>query len=372
MAALKIESRHQLSALVVDDNKENMRDMSPPSSSDRSGSADDNNNEKIVHPPSKAAVPKSIEEIDRLHTIGTGTFGRVMLVKKKKTEDYYALKIMSIRCVINTKQVDHVHSEKRILMKLTHPFIVTLHWTSVDEKCLYLLFDFVPGGELFSYLRASGRFGNRMSRFYAAEIVSALDYMHSRNVVYRDLKPENLMLDSEGHLKITDFGFAKELLDRTWTLCGTPEYLAPEVIANKGHNKAVDWWALGVLIYEMHAGFPPFQGANALEIYDRILEGKLKFPKTFNLFAKDLCRKLLQTDRTQRIGGMKNGAADVKAHKWFAQLDWDEVAERKLTPPLVPTLFHAGDTGNFDSYEEQDWDEMPDVSQKEQELFTNW
>lgn len=157
---------------------------------------------------------------------------------------------MSISDVIRLKQVEHVKNEKHILEEMHHPFIVKLYSSWRDNSSLYMLFDYVCGGELFSYLRNSGRFTLGTANFYACEVILALEYLHSQSVVYRDLKPENLLLDREGHIKIIDFGFAKKLTDRTWTLCGTPEYLAPEIIQSKGHNKAVDWWALGKLLFE--------------------------------------------------------------------------------------------------------------------------
>ena len=179
-----------------------------------------------------------------------------------------------------------------------------------------MLFPYVCGGELFSYLRSAGRFNNNATLFYASEIVSSLDYLHSQDIVYRDLKPENLLLDREGHLKIIDFGFAKQVTDRTWTLCGTPEYLAPEIIQSKGHNKAVDWWALGILIYEMLAGYPPFFDDNPFGIYEKILTGKIIWPRHIDQVAKDLIKKLLVQDRTKRLGNMKNGSDDVKRHRY--------------------------------------------------------
>ena len=201
------------------------------------------------------------------------------------------------------------------LQEINHPFLVDLTWSSKDKSFLYMLFPYVSGGELFSYLRSAGRFNSATTFFYSAEIVSALDYLHSLSVVYRDLKPENLLIDRDGHLKITDFGFAKRISDRTWTLCGTPEYLAPEIIQSKGHNRAVDWWALGILVYEMLAGYPPFFDDNPFGIYEKILSGKIEWPRHIDPVAKDLIKKFLVQDRTKRLGNMKNGTEDVKRHR---------------------------------------------------------
>ena len=179
-------------------------------------------------------------------------------------------------------------------------------------------------------------------------------------------------MDREGHLKITDFGFAKRITDRTWTLCGTPEYLAPEIIQSKGHNKAVDWWALGILIFEMLAGYPPFFDDNPFGIYEKILSGKIDWPRQIEPVAKDLIKKLLVQDRTKRLGNMKNGADDVKRHRLFKGIDWEEVYQRKLKPPILPNVDHEGDSRNYDDYPESDWRKVPSVTDREQRLFDDF
>ncbi|KAJ9594819.1 hypothetical protein L9F63_013856, partial [Diploptera punctata] len=292
--------------------------------------------------------------------------------ERSQQKKYGAMKILAISDVIRLKQVEHVKNEKNILQEIRHPFIVNLRWHYRDSACLYMLFDYVCGGELFSYLRNAGRFNTSTANFYTAEIVLALEYLHAQSVVYRDLKPENLLLDRDGHLKITDFGFAKKLTDRTWTLCGTPEYLAPEIIQSKGHNKAVDWWALGVLIYEMLAGYPPFFDDNPFGIYEKILAGKIEWPRHLDPVAKDLIKKLLVQDRTKRLGNMKNGADDVKRHRWFKGMEWQDVYTRKLKPPIVPRVTYEGDTRNFDDYPEADWKSAPIVGEMEQKLFEDF
>jgi serine/threonine protein kinase len=308
---------------------------------------------------------RKLDDYDLLDTIGTGTFGRVYLCRSKQgnPDVYYAMKVLKKVDIVRLKQVEHINSEKQILAGVRHPFIVNLYvayslyklcrfCTFQDETNLYMLMEYVLGGELFTHLRRAGRFSNEVTRFYAAEIVLALEYLHSRDVVYRDLKPENLLLDKEGHVKITDFGFAKRVEDRTWTLCGTPEYLAPEIIQSKGHGKAVDWWALGILTFEMLAGYPPFFDDNPFGIYEKILAGRIQFPTHFHVHAKDFIRRLLTADRVQRLGNLRGGAGDVKRHKWFRGVDWDGLKARTVRSPIQPRYRHPGDTGNFEKYPE--------------------
>ncbi|XP_040572393.1 cAMP-dependent protein kinase catalytic subunit 3 [Lepeophtheirus salmonis] len=313
-----------------------------------------------------------LEDFELRETIGTGTFARVCLVKHKFTHAYYALKILSIKDVVRLKQVEHVKNETNILSELRHPYIVNLVWKYKDPKFLYMVFPYISGGELFSYLRTAGRFNVPTSLFYISEIVCALEYLHSQSIVYRDLKPENLLLDRDGHLKITDFGFAKRISDRTWTLCGTPEYLAPEIIQSKGHNRAVDWWSLGILIYEMLAGYPPFFDDNPFGIYEKILGGKIDWPRQMEPVTKDLIKKLLVQDRTKRLGNMKNGAEDVKKHRWFKSLDWDDVLNKKYKPPIIPNVRHEGDTKNYDYYPETDLTKAIPASERDIKLLEDF
>ena len=193
-------------------------------------------------------------ELDR--TIGTGSFGRVMIVyvKRNRTQRY-AMKMLKKENIVKMKQVEHTINEKRILCSIDFPFIVKLVYSFKDTSNLYMVLEYVSGGEMFTHLRKIGKYSEENACFYASQIVLTFEYLHYLNIVYRDLKPENVLYDANGYVKITDFGFAKIIKDRTWTLCGTPEYLAPEIILSRGYNKAVDWWALGVLIYEMAGNF---------------------------------------------------------------------------------------------------------------------
>ncbi|XP_061625508.1 cAMP-dependent protein kinase catalytic subunit alpha isoform X2 [Phyllopteryx taeniolatus] len=262
-----------------------------------------------------------LEQFERLKTLGTGSFGRVMLVRHRETGQHYAMKILN-------KQKDSTN--------------------------LYMVMEYVPGGEMFSHLRRIGRFSEPHARFYAAQIVLTFEYLHALDLIYRDLKPENLLIDQQGYIQVTDFGFAKRVKGRTWTLCGTPEYLAPEIILSKGYNKAVDWWALGVLVYEMAAGYPPFFADQPIQIYEKIVSGKVRFPSHFSSDLKDLLRNLLQVDLTKRYGNLKNGVNDIKGHKWFSTTDWIAIYQKKVEAPFVPKFKGPGDTSNFDDYEEEE------------------
>lgn len=310
-----------------------------------------------------------LRDFELKETLGTGTFGRVRLVRHTEDDQYYALKMLKKSDIIRLKQVDHIKSEVQLLLMIMHPFIVNLWGHFQDDRRLYMVIEYVQGGELFSHLRREGRFSDDTAKFYASEIVLAFAYLHSMKIVYRDLKPENLLITTEGHLKITDFGFAKLVEDRTWTLCGTPEYLAPEIIQSKGHGKSVDWWALGVLIFEMLAGYPPFYDENPFGIYQKILAGKVEFPRQIDAKAKDIIKKLLMHDRTKRLGCIRGGAASVKSHKWFARLDWDAVFNRQIPSPFLPVCGDPDDTSNFDAYPDSLDDTSVPLVGKDRELF---
>jgi len=296
----------------------------------------------------------SLDDFEVQMTVGTGGFGRVKLVKHKKTGKHLALKILKKHEIVRQQQVEHVLSERSILESVAHPYIIRLHSTYQDPYYIYMLMDYVAGGDFFSHLRAARRFPPETAKHYIACIVLALDYVHSKNVIYRDLKPENLLLDEKGRIKITDFGLAKRTADRTWTVCGTPEYLAPEIILTKGHGKAVDWWALGALMFEFLAGYPPFYDENPFIIYQKILKGTVEFPRHFDEAGKDLVKKLLVADLTKRFGGLKAGVQDIMDHRFFHGIDFDAMAAGTVASPIIPMVSHDGDTRNFDIFPEDD------------------
>jgi len=305
-----------------------------------------------------------MDDLDIKATLGCGAFGRVKLVKHKETGETYALKCQSKADIVSNQLQDHVIDERNVMLVLDHPFILKLHNTYKDDKYIYFLLELALGGEMFTFLRKAGRFNEKASRFYATSVVLAFEQMHNKSIVYRDLKPENLLLDSQGFLKVVDFGLAKVVNDRTWTLCGTPDYLAPEIILSKGHDRAVDYWALGVLIYEMCAGFVPYYSDDPMEVYQLILGGDLKFPSHFSRAAMDLITKLMNQNQAKRLGNMKNGVKDIIKHKWFSGFDWDGLLSKSMTPPIQPVVKNPEDMSNYDEYPEDegsvpvcmDWD----------------
>ncbi|KEG09738.1 rac serine-threonine kinase [Trypanosoma grayi] len=279
----------------------------------------------------------SVHDFELLTVVGLGSFGRVMRVRHKATGNIYAMKILDKQQVVQHKMVSHTNAEKLILSEIAHPFVVKMHYAFQTRRHLILVLEFLCGGELFFHLQRCKRFSEQRARFYAAEIGMAVDYIHSRNVLYRDLKPENLVLDRDGHVVLTDFGLAKrELADdaRTHTFCGTPEYMAPELVQKSGHTTAVDWWSLGVFLYEMVHGLPPFYSQNVAEMYDMILHKPLVFPPHFSPELKALLQRLLEKDPAKRM----TSGAEFRAHPFFSGLDFDMLLRREIKPEFVPDV----------------------------------
>jgi len=287
----------------------------------------------------------TLSQFTLLQTIGTGTFGRVRLCKHNSSGEYFCMKILQKQTIVQLKQQQHIQSERDILLRCRHPNIVRLFSTFQDQSNVYFVMEFVSGGELFTAIKRSGRLDTYATKFYAKEIVMMIEYMHGLGVVHRDLKPENLLLDQRGHLKLTDFGFAKVVHDCTFTMCGTPEYIAPEIIQGKGHGRGVDWWCLGILIFEMLVGHPPFQGDDNCSVFEKILDAKLEVPSYIEPDAKSLISSLLVVDITNRLGCMKGGVSDIKAHPYFRDVSWD--VDLQSTGPICPKTASPGDTSNF-------------------------
>ncbi|GKT36042.1 cAMP-dependent protein kinase catalytic subunit PRKX [Aduncisulcus paluster] len=295
----------------------------------------------------------SFKELELIKTIGTGTVGRVRLCRHTKTNDFLALKSVHKKSLIALSQVDHIIDELRVLKEVSsHPFIVSLKGSYHDKDYVHMLFEFVPGGELFTYLRKAGKFPLEVAKFYAAELATVLEFLHSKRIVYRDLKPENVLIDKQGHIKLADYGFAKRIKDQTYTLCGTPEYLAPEIIRGSGHSFAVDWWAFGVLIYEMLAGVPPFYGQTTKQTYEKVLRGSITFPPSWDKTTVSFLKALLNPNKAERLGSVR--ASEVLKHPWFKGVEWRWLRIRLVRPPIIPRVKSAGDTSNFDDFAEDD------------------
>ena len=249
-----------------------------------------------------------------------------MQVSFKRTGEVLAMKVLHKDAVLQRNQMEHTKAERHILQAVQHPFLVGLRYAFQNEAKLYMVLDYLNGGELFFHLKQARRFDEPRARFYTAEITLALGHLHSLGIIYRDLKPENILLDSEGHLRITDFGLAKEEIsdnNSAQTFCGTPEYLAPEILLSKGHGRAVDWWSLGTLLYEMLSGLPPFYDQNLNAMYKKILHNELRFPSFFSASSKDLLTKLLDRDPEKRLGSSSDDVEDLKVHNFFSAIDWD-------------------------------------------------
>ncbi|KAI6032641.1 kinase-like domain-containing protein [Pisolithus orientalis] len=293
----------------------------------------------------------AIEAFDLLKVIGKGSFGKVMQVRKKDTQRVYALKtIRKAHIASRPGEITHILAERTVLALVNNPFIVPLKFSFQTPDKLYLVMSFVNGGELFYHLQREGKFDQERSRFYAAELLCALEHLHGFNVVYRDLKPENILLDYTGHIALCDFGLCKLNMsetEKTNTFCGTPEYIAPELLESQGYTKTVDWWTLGVLLYEMMTGLPPFYDENVNTMYQRILSDPLIFPPDMPSEAKSVMIGLLHRDPTRRLGA--NGGEEIKRHPFFAKyIDWHCLLQKKIQPPFKPSVESVLDVANFD------------------------
>ncbi|XP_072261401.1 cGMP-dependent protein kinase 2 [Pyxicephalus adspersus] len=306
----------------------------------------------------KFSTSSPFNDLEIITTLGVGGFGRVELVKVKDENLAFAMKCIKKRHIVDNRQQEHIHSEKNILEEANSPFIVKLYRTFKDSKYVYLLLEACLGGELWSLLRDRGSFDETTAKFCIGCVTEAFEYLHRIGVMYRDLKPENLLLDSEGYVKLVDFGFAKKLFpgQKTWTFCGTPEYVAPEVILNRGHSFSVDFWSLGILLYELLTGSPPFTGPDQMMIYNLILQGieKVDFHRKILRRSEDLIRRLCRQNPAERLGNLKNGIADIKKHRWFNGFNWEGLSSRSLLSPLKKELDGPTDHSYFDNYPPDD------------------
>ncbi|XP_064487000.1 serine/threonine-protein kinase Sgk1-like isoform X2 [Ornithodoros turicata] len=290
-------------------------------------------------------------DFEFLKVIGKGSFGKVMLAKHKAEQKLYAVKVLQKKIILKRNERNHIMSERNVLLKnLHHPFLVGLHFSFQTSDKLYFVLDYVNGGELFFHLQRERYFAEPRARFYAAEMTSALSYLHSQGTVYRDLKPENILLDWQGHVVLTDFGLCKEGLrerETTSTFCGTPEYLAPEVLRKEAYDRTVDWWCLGAVLYEMLYGLPPFYSRDTTEMYDNILHKPLKLRTNISLAARRIIEGLLQKDKTRRLGHLEDGE-EIKRQEFFKPINWQDLEAKAIKPPYHPNLNGCMDLKNID------------------------
>merc|ERR1719336_2818174 len=264
------------------------------------------------------------DDFDFLSVIGRGSFGKVMQVRHKTNKNIYAMKILRKKAIVARNQVEHTKSERKILQALQHPFLMKLRFAFQTDSKLYFVLDYYRGGELFFHLKKRRKFAEEEARIFVGEVALALGHLHSLDIIYRDLKPENILLHQTGHICLTDFGLSKDLdpnMPEAHTFCGTPEYLAPEIIAHKGHSFAVDWWSLGILLYELTVGIPPFYSSNVNEMYQKIQQDYVKFPPNITEQCKELVLKLLERNPKDRLGSGADDVEEIKKHDFFRPID---------------------------------------------------
>jgi len=297
------------------------------------------------------SVDINIKDFEKIKILGKGSFGKVILVRYRKNNELYALKILQKEMIRRKQQISHTKTERIILEKMQNPFIVSLKYAFQTEENLYLVTDFLQGGELFYHLRKEKRFSEPKMRFYVCQIILAIEHLHKNNIIYRDLKPENILFDKEGNIKVTDFGLSKIINNennRAYTICGTPEYLAPEILMQKGYDKSVDWWSLGALVYEMLVGVSPFKTKNNKLINIGTYLKNVEIPVGISESAGSLIRGLLQVETQKRLGYGERDAEDVKQHCFFKEINWKNVFEKKIKQPFKPRLINELDLSYFD------------------------
>lgn len=304
--------------------------------------------------PGKIKLGPSDFELKKV--LGKGGYGKVFQVRKTTGRDancHFAMKVLKKASIVrNQKDTAHTRAERNILEAVKHPFIVELHYAFQTGGKLYLILEYLSGGELFMHLEREGIFLEDTTCFYLSEIILALEHLHSLGIIYRDLKPENIILDAQGHVKLTDFGLCKEHIQEgivTHTFCGTIEYMAPEILTRSGHGKAVDWWSLGALMFDMLTGLPPFTAENRKKTIETILKGKLSLPAYLTPDARDLIRRLMKRQVSQRLGSGPNDAEAVRGHPFFKLVNWVDVIGRRLEPPIKPLLRGEDDVSQFDT-----------------------
>ena len=288
-----------------------------------------------------------LDDFEDIKLIGKGSYGKVVLVRLKSNGKLYAMKILNKVLLKLTKQEAHTKNERNLMTKINNPFIVNIKFAFQDKSKLYLVTEFIQGGELFFHLKRKKTFSEEATKFYAIELILAISYLHKNNTIYRDLKPENILINADGHIKITDFGLSKLFYekDKAYTICGTPQYIAPEIFLNTGYDKNVDWWSLGVVLYEMLEGRIPFK-INSPIINYNIYKKEIIIYKNKTDEMENFIKSLLVLDPKKRLGF--NGSEEVKNHPLFKDVDWQKAENKELIPPFIPNLKDELDLKYFD------------------------
>jgi len=314
--------------------------------------SDDNEQTNEEPDANEMIIKLTYNDFIPIKLLGRGSFGQVILSRLKINNKLYAMKILDKSLLKVKKQELHTKAERDLMVKIHCPFIVNIKSAFQDEKYLYIVSDFMQGGDMYYHLHQARKFDFNLTQFYISEIILALEYLHKNNMVYRDLKPENILLDSKGHIKLADFGLSKMLnssKDKAFTVCGTLQYLAPEMFTNQGYDKNVDWWALGCLIYEMLTGKLPFPIKRGMSLNNEIYKSKIQYPRFLDQDARDLISKLLEVDPKKRLGSGKGGVEKIKKHPFFEEINWKDFWDKKIIPPFKPDLEDELDLKYFDS-----------------------
>lgn len=295
----------------------------------------------------------TLNDFKIIKTLGKGAFGKVILVYNEELKKYFAMKKLKKSFIKEHKQITHTKTEREILEKIDNPFLIKLYYAFQNTEHLYMITEYMSGGEMFYHLHKEECFTEERTKMYICELILGLSYLHKNNIIYRDLKPENILLDEEGHLKITDFGLSKILDEnensngKTFTLCGTPEYLAPEVFLGKGYDKSIDWWSLGIVMYEFLVGTSPYREVREkldMQIYHK----PLYHDRMISVTAFDLITQLLQLEPSKRLGYSARDAEEIKEHPFFNGVNWEMIYQRKIKPNFKPKIRYAADVSNFD------------------------
>lgn len=283
----------------------------------------------------------NLSSFEILKVLGRGAFGKVVQVRKKDTDSLYAMKILKKKFIYENQQVEHTMAERSILAAFENPFIMNLRYAFQTKDKLYLVMDLYKGGELYHHLEKLKRFSEPAARIIIAEIAIAIGHLHSLHFIYRDLKPENVLMDNSGHVCLTDFGLAKRVEpDEPFsnTFVGTPQYIAPEILRSQPHGKAVDWWSLGIMLYELVVGIPPFYSPNLNEMFERIQSAPLRFPRDLSSEIMDLISRLLVRDPSTRLGSGESDIEEIISHPFFRSIDWEKLFSKEITPPYQPQV----------------------------------